>query len=101
MKKLSHKNFIFTISAIFFLFLFAINSFAQTSTDEQLAAQYLQNKEYDKAVELYEKLFNKNQEYVYYAPYVQCLTELKNYKAAEKIIKKQIKLHSLVPQYGV
>ena len=95
------KNLLQYITFLIFVFSCTTNSFAQTSTDEQLAAQYLQNKEYDKAVDLYGNLFDKQQEYIYYIPYLQCLTELKNYKVAEKLIKKQIKQNSLVPQYGV
>lgn len=85
------------------LLIFSINtvSFSQTETDEQLAAQYFQNKEFDKAVVLYEKLYGKKQEYIYYTPFLNCLVELKDYKKAEKIIKKQIKVHPLIPQYGV
>lgn len=85
------------------LLIFFINtvSFSQTETDEQLAAQYYYNKEFDKAVVLYEKLYSKKQEYFYYTPYLDCLIELKEYKKAEKIIKKQIKVHPLIPQYSV
>ncbi len=86
-----------------FILIFFINfiSFSQTDTDEQLAAQYYQNKEYDKANVLYEKLFNIKQEFIYYTPYLECLVQLKEFKKAEKIIKKQIKLHPYIPQYGV
>jgi tetratricopeptide (TPR) repeat protein len=96
------KQFLKYGTLSFFLILF-INSFSysQPETDEQLAAQYFQNKEYDKASVLYEKFFNKKQEYVYYSPYIECLIQLKEYKKAEKIIKKQIKAHTLIPQYGV
>jgi tetratricopeptide (TPR) repeat protein len=97
------KSRVFKYGLIFFLLIFFINkvSFAQTETDDQLAGQYFEDKEYDKACDLYEKLFNKKQEYIYYTPYLECLVQLKNYKAAEKMVKKQIKIHPLVPQYGV
>jgi tetratricopeptide (TPR) repeat protein len=90
----------------FFLFPFLIlcinsSSFCQDTTDEELAAQYFQNKEYDKAVVLYEKLYNKKQDYLNYASYVDCLVELKDFKTAEKIIRKQMKKNTGVPQYGV
>jgi tetratricopeptide (TPR) repeat protein len=88
---------------IIFSLIFFVNtiSFSQTETDEQLAAQYFQNKEFDKAVVLYEKLYSKKQEYIYYTPFLNCLIELKDYKKAEKMINKQIKAHPLIPQYGV
>ncbi len=59
--------------------------------DEQLATQYLQNKEYDKAVVYFEKLFNKKDGAVFYNPYLLCLTKLEQFDKAEKLIKKQIK----------
>ncbi|MEW6468054.1 MAG: tetratricopeptide repeat protein [Bacteroidota bacterium] len=84
MKKLNN------ILVLVFLLLQAAPAFAQT-TDEQLAAQYYQNKEYDKAVIYYEKLFNKKPIPLYYNYYLNCLLELKDYKTAEKVVKKQIK----------
>lgn len=90
------------LAIIILIFCFRGNSIAQTdTTDDALAAQYFQNKEYDKAEVLYERLFNKKQEYVYYSPYLECLIQQKEFKKAEKIIKKQIKVHPLIPQYGV
>lgn len=61
--------------------------------DEILASQYYQNKEFDKAAVLYEKLFYQKLTYAFYQPYINCLFELKNFEMAEKVIKKQIKLH--------
>ncbi|TAL61256.1 MAG: tetratricopeptide repeat protein [Bacteroidetes bacterium] len=70
--------------------LLIVPSFSQT-TDEQLAFQYLQNKEYDKAVVYYEKFFNKKEGISYYDPYLLCLTKLGQFDKAEKMIKKMIK----------
>ncbi len=64
---------------------------AQPSTDEQLALQFYQNKEFDKALDYYEKLYNKKSPQEFYSPYLNCLLETKDYKKAEKIAKKQIK----------
>ncbi len=61
------------------------------STDEQLALQFFQNKEFDKALDYYEKLYNKKPSHQYYSPYLNCLLELKDFKKAEKIVKKNIK----------
>ncbi len=71
--------------------LFPAGVWGQSSTDEQLAFQYLQNKEYDKAVVYYEKFFSKRDGISYYNPYVLCLTKLKQFDKAEKVIKKMIK----------
>jgi tetratricopeptide (TPR) repeat protein len=66
-------------------------SIAQPSTDEQLANQFYQNKEFDKALTYYENLFNKKSPLTYYTPYLNCLLETKDFKKAEKVVKKQIK----------
>ncbi len=60
-------------------------------SDEQLAVQYFQNKEYEKAVVLYESLYKQNKNTVYYTYYLYCLVLLQEYKKAEKIVKDQIK----------
>lgn len=75
-----------------FTFVFIqIHTFAQPGTDEQLALQFYQNKEFDKALDYYEKLYNKKSPEVYYQPYLSCLLETKDFKKAEKIAKKQAK----------
>lgn len=87
-------------------FLFAVvflqtQLFAQQSTDEQLAQQFFQNKEFDKALDYYEKLYNKKSPQQFYTPYLNCLIETKDFKKAEKIVKKQIKQNPDSPQLYV
>jgi len=64
---------------------------AQTNTDKQLALQYFQNEEYDKAAVVYENLFHKSGLDYYYNYYIKCLIKLEDFKSAEKIVKKQVK----------
>jgi len=77
---------------ILFLFFLCIAQglFAQTETDIQLAQHYYVNGEFDKAVTYYEKLFENSPTRVYFTRYFECLTQTKEYKTAEKILKKQI-----------
>ncbi len=79
------------ILLLFAFVLLQICASAQISADEQLALQFYQNKEFDKALDYYEKLYNKKSPQVYYQPYLNCLLETKDFKKAEKIAKKQIK----------
>lgn len=60
-------------------------------SDVQLAAQFFRNREFDKAVVLYEKLYTEKNSVAYYTYYLYCLVELEDYKKAEKVVKKQIK----------
>ncbi len=61
------------------------------NTDQQMAQYYFDNGEYDKAKLYYEKLFKKYPSSTIYSNYISTLLELKEYKEAEKITKKQIK----------
>lgn len=78
------------VSLLVFLFA-ALSAFAQKGTEEQLADQFFQNKDYAKAVVYYENLYNKNPPIVFYTPYFKCLLALRDLKKAEKIVKRQLK----------
>lgn len=81
----------FLLLTFFAILILQIPAFAQPGADEQLAAQYYQNKEFDKALDYYEKLYNKKSAQVFYLPYLNCLVETKDFKKAEKVVKKQQK----------
>lgn len=59
----------------------------QRKSNEQLAAQYFRNKEFDKAVILYKELFENGNNPTYFTYYLYCLVELQEYRKAEKLIK--------------
>ncbi|MCB2206918.1 MAG: tetratricopeptide repeat protein [Bacteroidetes bacterium] len=61
---------------------------------EQLAREYYKNKDYEKAAELFSQLYEKAPSSQYYIYYFNCLLYLKDYKTAEKLVKKQRKLSS-------
>ena len=63
--------------------------FAQ-SVEERLAQQAFDNREYDKAVVYYDKLYDKNPD-LYYRNFFKCLLQTKEYKRAEKIAKWKLK----------
>lgn len=84
------------IAILFFVLLLPVAKLSAQDTvpmpmspDEQLAVQYYQAGDYDKAVVYYEKLYNKNPISLYYNYYLNCLISIKNYKKAEKTVKKQ------------
>ncbi len=60
------------------------------SSDEQLAAQLMSEGKYEKAVVLYEELFENNQGPVIYNNYLKCLLELEEYRDAVKVVKMQM-----------
>ena len=70
-------------------------------TQEQLGAQYYNNRELDKAMATFEPLFNSNPNQFNYLYYINTLFELKEFEKAEKVIKKQQKLSPDDPRYKV
>jgi tetratricopeptide (TPR) repeat protein len=75
--------------------------FAQQSEEEKLALQYYKDKEFDKAVELFEKIQSKKpNSYVYYYYYAS-LMELQRYDDLEKLCKKQVRNFPNVQRYKV
>ncbi|MFA6260682.1 MAG: tetratricopeptide repeat protein [Bacteroidia bacterium] len=59
-------------------------------TDEQLAAQFFANREFDKAADAYERLVQKTPGSVYYYEnLLQCYVNLGHFFEAEKLVKKQ------------
>ena len=91
------KRFLLTL-----LFVFSfIALFAQQSDDEKLAIQYYKDKEFDKAIELFEKIQNKNPNTYTYYYYYASLMELERYGDLEKLTKRQIKNFPNVQRYKV
>lgn len=71
---------------------FATRVNAQES-QEQLASYYFQNREYDKAIELYEPLYARTQNQFYYEMLLSCYTETERYKDAERLVERRMKQH--------
>jgi len=59
-----------------------------------LASQYYQGKEYGKAAELYEQLYNTTKSEGYLSIYLDCLIGIHDYDKAEKVIKKGLRGNS-------
>lgn len=79
---------------LLFLFLFgALSLSAQISTDLQLAQYYYNNAELDKALGYYEKIYAQDQSKAIFLPYYSCLIDQKDFKTAEKVLRKQIGLN--------
>lgn len=72
----------------FLIFLFAASPlFAQLQQDRQLAEQYFNNAEYEKAEPLYDRLMDTDP-FGIYPQYLRCLLAMKSFDKAEKLVKK-------------
>ena len=88
------------VALLFFLFS-GLTLLAQ-SNNEQLAYQYYQQGEFEKAGSLFADLFDRNpDDYAVYEMYLNCLIQTKDFKTAEKLTKKQLKRHPLELSYKV
>jgi hypothetical protein len=58
---------------------------------QRIAIQYYQNRDFDKAYEMFSVLYEKEASHLNYTYYLYSLIELRNYKEAEKLAKKQSK----------
>jgi len=64
---------------------------AQKNTDSKLAAQYYGEKDYDKAIIYYQKLFDRTKSPAYYVRLLNCFIQLEEFKNGEKLVKRQVK----------
>ena len=64
---------------------------AQQPNQEQMALNYFQNKEFEKAASLFATLYQQKPDNYYYTYYFQCLLETGDYKEAERVVNRQIK----------
>lgn len=74
---------------------------AQGTTDEQLAAHYYRDGDFDKAVIYYERLYNARPSDDLYNYYFNCLLALEEWKEAERLAEKQSKMHPALYKYRV
>ena len=90
-----------TYISIILLFLVALTATAQTQ-ELQLAREYYSKGDYPKAEELYSKLIEQPRLFqVVYPDYLKVLLAQRDYKEAEKLVKKTIKRFPEVPNYQI
>ena len=72
---------------------------AQDTSDEQLAVYYFDTGDFEKALIYYQKLYDATQNSANYDGLLKSLVELKKFKDAEKLVKKQMKRFKSNVQY--
>lgn len=86
---------------VFCLLISSLPFIQAQNSNEQLAIQYYQEQAYEKAVELFKDLYQKRPDAYYYDYYLKTLLILKEFKEAERLVNKQIKIYSLIQKYKV
>ncbi|MBI9068541.1 MAG: tetratricopeptide repeat protein, partial [Salinivirgaceae bacterium] len=101
------KNFNYKFIVVILLLVFtALYSKAQNSgetnkPENHIALQFYRNGEFDKAAEVYKKLYYSNRTNTYYRYLLNCYQNLKEYEKAEDLIKEQIKFNKYELSYLV
>ncbi len=85
------KKALLLSSILFIIQLFTPTICSAQQTTEQMASYYYQNREYDKAIELYEPLYARTQNIYYYQMLLGCYAETGKYKEAERLVEKRLK----------
>lgn len=65
----------------------------QKNAKELLAVKYYRDKEFQRAAEVFQQLYDNKPSNYYYNYYFNCLVQIADYKKAEKLVKKHRKLH--------
>lgn len=89
------------IAALVTCLVITFFSFAQKETDQQLAQHYFASGDFEKASIYYEKLVASDPSKFNFNRYYECLLQLKDYKQAEKVLKKQINIYRFDLDYKV
>lgn len=97
-----HKNILYTLLLALAVLLVAPVAVAQQQQDLELARQYFSQGDYAKAEELYGKLIdNERLFHAVYPDYLKTLLAQRNYKEAEKLVKRTAKRFPDNPGYEV
>lgn len=95
------KSVILFFCFSFLLCMGANPLFGQNNPDEKLAIQFYQNGEYEKAKELFQKIYEKKLDTYIYFYYYRTLLELQEYKDLERVVKKQQKAFPTLQRYKI
>ncbi len=94
--------FRYTKIVLIAILIFTHSFLIAQNQDKELAEEYFQQEEYEKAISLYEKMSNDGVPLnEIYPNYLQSLTAVKNFKEAEKLINKQIRDNPENPVYRI
>jgi tetratricopeptide (TPR) repeat protein len=114
------RSSLFTVHcSLIFLLLFSLSAFSQDlkpanppilpfqqdamrpGNEEPLAIQYYQSREYEKAAEIFERLYEQKPSPYYFQYLLLCLVETKEYGKAERLVKKNMKADPDALRYQV
>ena len=78
-----------------------LRTMAQPGTDEQLAAQYFQQGDYERAILYYEKLYKQQPTDYYYEQLLKSHLGMNDLEAAQKLVKERMRRNDDDPRYPI
>lgn len=91
----------FKIFTLLILTLAFTSAEAQESSNNRLALEYYRSGEFAKAADLYSALYKETGSGIHFDYLIACLTELKDYQQASKLLRQQIKRNPSMLEYYV
>lgn len=82
-------------------FFLSISGLAQPGTEQQLGLQFYNDREFQKAAEVFERLYKTKPDHFSYTYYLQSLLELGQTDEAIKLVRQQVRRNSDDPKYQV
>jgi len=96
------KRFSVFIALCLTILLAAGDVLAQVrASDMQLGTEYFRQREYEKALEIFERLHEDNPSQVTYHYYYSCLMELNDFKKAERLARQQMRANPNSLRYKI
>ena len=96
------KRFSVIIALCLTILLAAGEVLAQVrASDMQLGTEYFRQREYEKALEIFERLHEDNPSQVTYHYYYSCLMELNDFKKAERVARQQMRANPNSLRYKI
>lgn len=96
-----HRSIIRTVSVLAMLLPFLASAQNSIETDIKLADQFYENNEVDKALSIYEEVYEKTSFHTTYKKLLGIYLEQKDYKSAENLVKKRLKNRNDNYRYNV
>lgn len=94
------KTVFFLILPVFLL-LAGMRGTAQNTKDDQLAIMFFQEKDYEKAASIFLRLYEEKPSNYYYSYLIFCFLETQQFREAEKLVRKQMKMEPATRRYAV
>ncbi len=97
----SGASVVAVLAVLFLLFPVFFSGAQSTTTDKQLAAQYFQKGDFEKAAMYYKKLYEEKGSDLFYEYYRKSLVKLGSYEKARSLVKDRMEKERETPEHHI